>query len=162
MTKCEVCGGTIPEQNPNGCGTPNYHLPQWRENDVTSWLVQMNYAMMAIDLALHGLALRTSIDGLPTEALESIEKLEKDMAAAQTTLFELVTTVTSLNQTVANQQTQLATIATQITTLTTNYVNCDTRLSTMEAALEGVKTSVEKVTENLNSLTDRVQALEDK
>lgn len=156
MTTCDVCNNQINN------ATPNYKLPQWDGETVTSWLVQMNYAMLTIDTALHGLALRTSVGDIPEDVIKDVEKLNLFMSKSTILLGELCEEVTALKATSANQQTQLATLGSQVSTLNINYVNCDTRLSTLESAIEGLRMNVEKLTENLNSLTDRVAALEDK
>lgn len=143
-------------------GTPNYNLPQWTADTVTSWLTQMNSAMLKIDTVLHGLAIRTVVNDIPEDIIADVENLNEFMTSAKNVINDIDEQVQYLLKESASQNTQLATLTQQTQTLTINYANCDTRLSTMEAAMQGMQASLLKLTENLNSLTERVQALEDK
>lgn len=72
--------------------TPNYKLPLWDKDSLTSWLSTMNYAMTTIDFALHKLALITPLDGkVPPELVDSVTKLEdwQEQASEQLSTIEL-------------------------------------------------------------------------
>lgn len=143
----------VPEQRV----TPNYKLPQWDATTVTSWLTQMNYAMLTIDTVMHNLALRTSFDGeIPPELISDVERLNAQMqtVAAQVADFDGRIALLETKQT--SMETSLATAKQDIGTLQVNYSNLDTRVSTLELQMTNLTANVNKIAENLDTLTQRV------
>lgn len=137
--------------------TPNYNLPLWQNNTVTSWLVQLNYAMQTIDTVMHNLALRTSIDGtVPPELFSTVEKLEQDVAE----LKNVALRVTHAEESITNLQTQMANLLSDVNTLRINYVNLDTRMSTAESSIQNLQGELDKIQENVNSNTATLTAIE--
>lgn len=148
--------GNQPEFNPD-YNTPNYRLPLWKNNTVTSWLVQMNYAMRTIDTVMHNLALRTSIDGsVPPELFSTVEKLEQDVAALKDTALR----VTQAEANITNLQTQMATVIQDVGTLLINYNNLDTRMTTAETAIQNLQGEINRVQNNVDANLDAIHALE--
>lgn len=144
--------------------TPNYKLPLWQHNTVTSWLIQMNYAMTQIDTVMHNLALRTSIDGdIPEELISAVEKLESQVNELQATAEKVVLQESQI----ASIDSRLTTAQADISTLMINYKNLDTRMNTAENVLSNLQNEFDKLQETFNqhiteynSLADRVAALE--
>lgn len=140
--------------------TLHYKLPQWRENDITSWLTQMNYAMQRVDDVMWQLALRTGIDGLPDETVEEVVRLSNWSEQVNADLNTLKESVGNSLISQSNMQTQITTIQTRLETITTNLVNIDTRMNTLESKMDGIQVVLSKLENNLNALTERVEALE--
>lgn len=137
--------------------TPNYKLPLWKNNTVTSWMSQMNYAMATIDTVMHNLALRTSIDGsVPPELFSTVEQLEKDVAA----LKDVALRMTQAETNITNLQTQMANVIQDVGTLLINYNNLDTRMTTAETAIQNLQGEINEVQSNVDSNLDAIQALE--
>lgn len=141
--------------------TPNYHLPLWKAGDITSWLVQVNGAMMAIDTALHKLALQTGIDGMPDEAIATLARVEELVNTLHTEVTVMTQDISDIRSQIANYETQLTTVQTDIRTLFTNYTNVDTRIKTLESTIQLTNNEVTKVQNNLDSLESRVGTNED-
>ena len=142
-----IHGGVIPMES-----TPNYRLPLWKANTITSWLQQMNYAMLTIDTIMHNLTLRTSIDGsVPQELFSTVEQLEKDVAEFK-----------EAAEAVTNLQTQMANVLSDVATLRINYNNVDTRLTTVESAIQNLQSDIDKVQNNVNINSDEIVALENR
>lgn len=136
--------------------TPNYHLPLWQNNTVTSWLVDLNYAMSTIDFVMHNLALRTSIDGsVPPELFSTVEQLEKDVAELKTVALRM----TQAEENITNLQTQTANLIQDTNTLRINYNNLDTRMSTAESAIQNLQSDVDKIQNNVNINSDEIESL---
>lgn len=142
-------------------GTENYQLPQWDAQTVTSWMTQLNYAMFRIDQVMHGLALRTGIDGVSEELIKDVEKLNEEYNKIACKLAEVNNNLYDNNAQQASIQTQLTNLATQVQTLTTNLVNVDTRLSTVESKAENIQLQLTKTMENLNQLSTDVTGVSD-
>lgn len=153
--------------------TPNYQLLLNRADTITSWLTIFNVNMTAIDIIMHNLALRTSINGeVPPEAINDIIKLNEQVAALQ----DQVKQIPLLAEQLANLTTTVNTNSTDINTLKINFTNADTQIATINVRLAGLQESVEKCQMNIATLNDtltdvqnsltsleaRVKALEDK
>lgn len=139
---------------PGEYSTPNYHLPLWKNNTVTSWLTQMNYAMTAIDVIMHNFSLRTSIDGeVPKELISAVERLEAEMDDLRDTAMR----VTQLEQQVTSLQTQMANALQDINTLRINYINIDTRMSTAESAIQNLQAEIDKIQTNVNTNSEDIE-----
>lgn len=146
---------------PDDYTTPNYHLLLWKKSTITSWLTQLNKNMLKIDVIMHNLALRTSIDGdVPPEAIENIITINEEIAKINNTIEPLVEQVNLMQQSVNNLQTQMTTVLADVGTLKINYVNLDTRMSTVESTQQNITSTVEKIENNYNDLNTRVMALE--
>lgn len=136
--------------------TPNYKLPLWKHSTVTSWITQMNYAMTTIDIVMHNLALRTSIDGsVPPELFSTVEQLEKDVAA----LKDVALRMTQAETNITNLQTQMANIIQDVNTLRINFNNIDTRMTTAESAIQNLQADVDNIQENVNTNSDDIANL---
>lgn len=142
--------------------TPNLKLPQWEKDDVTSWMTQLNSAMLLIDSAVHAIMLRTSIDGVPEEAISDIEKLNNQVSVLQETVANMQDLLNKVDSETANLDTNVTQIMQQLNTLTINYQNLDTRVSTVESKCQNLNTLIEKLQENVNSIDTRVTDLENK
>ena len=136
--------------------TPNYKLPLWKNSTVTSWMVQLNYAMTTIDIVMHNLALRTSIDGsVPSELFSTVEQLEKDVAQLKDTALRM----TQAEDSITNLQTQMANVIQDVSTLRVNYTNLDTRMSTVESVIQNLQGEIDKIQVNVNNNSSEIEAL---
>lgn len=105
---------TLPERH-----TPNYELPLWDKNSVTSWMSTMNYAMTTIDLALHKLALGTPLDGnIPDSLVNSITALEEWKQEAEERISTVELNLIALQQTVNTIQESLNQLTIKVDTNT--------------------------------------------
>ena len=81
--------------------TPNYKLPLWDKNSITSWITTMNYAMTTIDFAMHKLALGTPLDGdIPQELIDSITSLEQWKEEAENRISTIESNLIALQKSV--------------------------------------------------------------
>lgn len=157
MTSNDPIHGNMNPPAPGDYSTPNYQLPLWQSDTVTSWLGQMNYAMSRIDTVMHNLALRTSIDGtVPEELFSTVEQIEKDIAELKTSALR----ITQLEESVTNLQTQMANVLQDLNTLRINYVNADTRISTVESSITNLQGLYDKVQANVNDNSEDIDKLE--
>ena len=159
---CPPCPPPCPPRPVTTYSTPNYHLPQWKASDVTSWLTQMNMAMMQIDTALHKLALSTGVDGVPQELIEQITKLEEAVTLLENMYTAVDNRTENLNQLVTNINTIIANLQTTMQTLTTNFVNLDTRFTTVELQANNAVEKVNKMEVNLNTTIKTVDDLKNR
>lgn len=159
---CPPCPPPCPPRPVTTYSTPNYHLPQWKASDITSWLVQMNMAMMQIDTALHKLALATGVDGVPQELIEQITKLEEAVTLLENMYTAVDNRTENLNQLVTNINTIIANLQTTMQTLTTNFVNLDTRFTTVELQASNAVEKVNKMEVNLNTTIKTVDDLKNR
>lgn len=141
--------------------TQYYHLPLWRANDVVSWLVGLNGAMKQIDALFHDFALRTGIDGEPTDLIRQVAELKtnqdnllewqtiaiKDMAATTKVVSDVLANFDLVNE--------------KIRTLNFNYSNLDVRVRQIEQKLEESGTGIAKILESIMELKNRTDTLEE-
>lgn len=152
---------TVPPLHPDWIVTPNYRLPIWRSNTVTSWLVQLNNAMLILDTVLHDFALRTSDTGeIPNELVTQVETNTDDIAEIKTSLCSTVENLKNVTEQLTNLSSTVANHTQNLNTLFINYNNIDTRMETAESAIDGLRQEVTKLNNNLNTLEQRVSALE--
>lgn len=152
---------TVPPLHPDWIVTPNYRLPIWRANTVTSWLVQLNNAMLILDTVLHDFALRTSDTGeIPNELVTQVETNTDDIAEIKTSLCSTVENLKNVTEQLTNLSSTVANHTQNLNTLFINYNNIDTRMETAESAIDGLRQEVTKLNNNLNTLEQRVSALE--
>lgn len=105
---------TLPERH-----TPNYKLPLWDKNSVTSWMSTMNYAMTTIDFALHKLALGTPLDGdIPDSLVNSITALEEWKQEAEERISTVELNLIALQKTVNTIQESLNQLTIKVDTNT--------------------------------------------
>lgn len=141
--------------------TINYQLPLWESKDITSWLTQLNEAMCKIDLALHGLALRTQpIGEQPEDVVADIEKLNKEYTDLKKEFTELKTVVDSNSSAVTTLQTQQTTTTTNVNTLLTNTANLDVRVTAIEAALITINATITKIQTEQQGQESAIEALD--
>lgn len=131
--------------------TTNYALPLWTAETLTSWMNDMNYAMRTIDETMHTLALRSSIDGQPSqELIEAVDKLEVQMAIANSNIVSALNLIPQ----VANHTEQIANLTDQVGILNTNYLSLDTRMTAIESAVTSLNIAVQKLQETVNQMID--------
>ena len=159
---CPPCPPPCPPRPVTTYSTPNYHLPQWKASDITSWLVQMNMAMMQIDTALHKLALSTGVDGVPQDLIDQITKLEEAVTLLENMYTAVDNRTENLNQLVTNINTIIANLQTTMQTLTTNFVNLDTRFTTVELQASNAVEKANKMEVNLNTTIKTVDDLKNR
>lgn len=145
-----------------GCSdqTPNYGLPLWKASDVTSWLMQINGAMLRIDTIMHDLALRTGINGLPDDLVTCVSKLTQDVEVLKCTIGELGNKTASTELIVQNMNTQVAAIKTDLSSITINLTNFDTRLMTVDTKTEGLENRVTLMRSDVNMIQQAVTNLQ--
>ena len=153
----------VPFPPVDGCGcdkgTEFYNLPLWKASTVTSWLQQMNGAMIRIDSILHNLALRTGINGLPDDVVNCVQKLAQDMAEVQCTVSQLTNEGANTKLLLQNTQTAMGSVQTDISTLQLSVTNLDTRLMTIASSQDNVKNSINIVKSDLTMLASTVKSL---
>lgn len=155
----------IHPDNPSTPGTTdvaltiNYKLLLCLQNTITSWLTIFNENMRRIDLAMHDIALRTSIDGeVPPEAIEDLIKLNESMAEAQTKISTIENTINQIEDELVNLQVLQGDVA----VLKQNYINLDTAVSALNLIYTSLQQDVQKLQNNLTSLEQRFGDLETK
>lgn len=137
--------------------TPNYHLLMYRANDVTSWLINYNTTMMTIDKIMHSLALRTeAVTAVPEDLIETVEKLEEEVAALKSSTAELIISNGNLSTQVSNAMESLANVQQSVQSLIINTTALDTRMTTVETAVQNLQTNLAKMVENVNVLATRI------
>lgn len=145
-----------------GCtsnSTPWYGLPQWAAGDVTSWLMQMNGAMLRIDTIMHDLALRTGINGLPDDLVSCVAKLSQDMEVVKCTIGEMSNKQANIDLLMQNLNTQFSAMKTDVASLTLSVTNLDTRIMTVDSKADGMKNDIVLLKTDLNMLSNTVQNL---
>ena len=145
-----------------GCtsnSTPWYGLPQWAAGDVTSWLMQMNGAMLRIDTIMHDLALRTGINGLPDDLVSCVAKLSQDMEVVKCTIGEMSNKQANVDLLMQNLNTQFSAMKTDVASLTLSVTNLDTRIMTVDSKADGMKNDIVLLKTDLNMLSKTVQNL---
>lgn len=140
--------------------TPNYGLPLWRASDVTSWLMQMNGAMLRIDTIMHDLALRTGINGLPDDLVTTVSKLCQDVGVLQCTVGELQNKTCNMELLMQNLNTSMGAIKTDIASIQLNLTNMDTRIMTVDSANQQLRNDMTLVKSDLNMLSNTVTNLQ--
>lgn len=155
-----------PPENPcpprPGCGnnTPWYGLPQWKASDVTSWLMQMNGAMLRIDTILHDLALRTGINGLPDDLVTTVSKLCGDVEQMKCTMGELTNKQANVELLMQNINTQFSAMKTDVASLQLTMTNFDTRLMAVDSKANALKNDVTLIKTDINMLSSTVKNLQ--
>lgn len=166
--KCEACPAF--PRKPHDCGdcecceprpktTKFYHLPLWRANDITSWMVGLNSAMMKIDELFHQFALRTGIDSAPEELVTQVETLTRSVDALLEWQEKASNDITGTNKIVTGVLGQLDIINEKIRQLNFNYSNLDTRMLTVETSQNNAATQTDKLVENVDALTTTIAEL---
>lgn len=145
-----------------GCGdsTPNYGLPLWKASDVTSWLMQLNGAMLRIDTIMHDLALRTGINGLPDDLVTTVSKLCQDMEQMKCMVGELGNKTANMELLMQNMNTSFSAMKTDIASMQLSLTNFDTRLMTVDSANQQNKNDITLIKTDLNMLSQTVNALQ--
>lgn len=145
-----------------GCSdqTPNYGLPLWKASDVTSWLMQINGAMLRIDTIMHDLALRTGINGLPDDLVTTVSKLTQDVDVLKCSVADLANKNANTELIVQNMNTQVAAIKTDLSSITINLTNLDTRVMTVDTKTEGIQNKVTLLQSDLNMISSTVDNLQ--
>lgn len=139
--------------------TPNYGLPLWKASDVTSWLMQMNGAMLRIDNIMHDLALRTGINGLPDDLVTTVSKLCQDVAVLNCTVGELSNKQANQDLLMQNMNTQFSAMKTDIASLQLSITNLDTRVMTVDSANQQNRNDITLIKSDLNMLSKTVTNL---
>lgn len=167
---CRPCPPMCPPPRPlppcrptkPGCtsnSTPWYGLPQWAAGDVTSWLMQMNGAMLRIDTIMHDLALRTGINGLPDDLVSCVAKVSQDVEVIKCTVGELSNKQANVDLLMQNLNTQFSAMKTDVASLTLSVTNLDTRIMTVDSKADGMKNDIVLLKTDLNMLSKTVQNL---
>lgn len=147
---------------PNDCSnhTPYYGLPQWKASDVTSWLMQMNGAMLRIDTILHDLALRTGINGLPDDLVTTVSKLCGDVEVLKCSMGELTNKQANIELLMQNINTQFSAMKTDVASMQLSLTNFDTRLMTVDSKANALKNDVTMLKSDVNMLSSTLQGLQ--
>lgn len=145
-----------------GCSdqTPNYGLPLWKASDVTSWLMQINGAMLRIDTIMHDLALRTGINGLPDDLVSTVSKLNQDVEVLKCSIADLGNKTASTELIVQNMNTQVAAIKTDLSSITINLTNLDTRLMTVDTKTENLENRMTLMRSDVNMIQQSINNLQ--
>lgn len=145
-----------------GCSdqTPNYGLPLWKASDVTSWLMQINGAMLRIDTIMHDLALRTGINGLPDDLVSTVSKLNQDVEVLKCSIADLSNKTASAELIVQNMNTQVAAIKTDLSSITINLTNLDTRLMTVDTKTENLDNKMTLMRSDVNMIQQSINNLQ--
>lgn len=145
-----------------GCSdqTPNYGLPLWKASDVTSWLMQINGAMLRIDTIMHDLALRTGINGLPDDLVSTVSKLNQDVEVLKCSIADLSNKSANTELIVQNMNTQVAAIKTDLSSITINLTNLDTRLMTVDTKTENLENKVTLMRSDVNMIQQSINNLQ--
>lgn len=149
---CPPVPGCTP--NPPGCSnhTPNYGLPLWKASDVTSWLMQMNGAMLRIDTILHDLALRTGINGLPDDLVTTVSNLCQNYEVLKCTVSEMGNKQANLELLMQNLNTQLSAMKTDVSSMGISINNFDTRLMSMDSVTKALRNDIVLIKTDMNML----------
>ena len=144
---------------PKDRNTPWYGLPQWSPATTVSFLVTMNNAMMCIDSALHNLALRTGIDGVPSDLVTTVEKLELETKDLKCAISKLSVDSNNFELKLANMTKSITTIQADISTLLINTSNLDTRMTTQEMKSTQLNATLTKLQENVAHIMETIRSI---
>lgn len=144
---------------PTGCNhhTRNYGLPLWKASDVTSWLMQMNGAMIRIDEVLHDLALRTGINGLPDDVISTVQRLSQDVEVLKCTVSDVTNKSANIELLMQNMNTQFGAMQTDLSSMQLSITNLDTRIMTIDSSNTQNKNNITLLKSDLNMLSDTVK-----
>lgn len=185
--ECNVC----PAQpvKPSGCcgcddcrpySTKYYHLPLWRANDVTSWLVGINKAMVDIDQLFHDFALRTGIEGVPDDVVTTVQQLQasvdcledfrrstiEDLAATTKVVSDALGSIDLVNEKLrglgfaqSNTEVRIKGIEQELSDIKDNITTLFSRVEKLDASVEENTESIGNLNEQLASEVTRLESL---
>ena len=146
-----------------GNHTRNYGLPLWKASDVTSWLTQMNAAMMRIDEVMHDLALRTGVNGVADDLAKSVGLLLNDVEVLKCNMSDINNKAASNELLMQNMTTQMSAMHTNMSSLELTLTNLDTRIMTVESKNQNqdnsmtlLKSDLQQVSAGLKSLREAI------
>lgn len=148
----------MPDPHCHGQYTRNYGLPLWKASDVTSWLTQMNAAMMRIDEVMHDLALRTGVNGVADDLAKSVGLLINDVEVLKCNMSDINNKAASNELLMQNISTQMSAMHTNMSSLELSMTNIDTRIMTVESANKNQDNSLTLVKADLKMLADTVKS----
>ena len=141
--------------------TKYYGLPLWRANDVTSWMVGLNSAMEKIDMLFHNFALRTGIDGQPTDLTLAVTSLETNMKQLLNWQGNQLKDMAQTTKVVADILGSIDLINEKIRLLNFNYSNLDVRVKSLEQQFCTTGAEYAKLLSTVYSLNDKCDKMQE-
>lgn len=141
---------------PSGCcgceeckpySTKYYHLPLWKANDVTSWMLGLNKAMTDIDQLFHDFALRTGIEGVPDDLVETVQKLQSSVDCLEKFRIQTIEDLASTTKVVSDMLGNIDLINEKLRGLAFDQSNTNTRVKGIEQELVVVKNDIKELYE---------------
>lgn len=148
----------MPPHHP-GQHTRNYGLPLWKASDVTSWLTQMNAAMMRIDEVMHDLALRTGVNGVADDLAKSVGLLLNDVEVLKCNMADINNKAASNELLMQNMSTQMSAMHTNMSSLELTLTNLDTRIMTVESKNQNQDNSMTLIKSDLQQAAAGLKSL---
>jgi len=142
-------------------GTQYYDLPLWKANDVTSWMVGINGAMIKIDCLFHQFALRTGIDGIPEEIADAVSKLQCSVNALEEWQKVAIKDMAGTTKVVADTLASLDLINEKIRQLNFNYGNLDVRVKSLESGDNDISAQITKLIENIDAVQTEIASIKE-
>ena len=155
---CNTCPA-VPVK-PTGCcdcdeckpfSTKYYHLPLWKANDVTSWMLGLNKAMTEIDQLFHDFALRTGIEGVPDDLVETVQKLQASVDCLEEFRVKTIEDLASTTKVVSDMLGNIDLINEKLRGLAFDQSNTNTRVKVIEQELVVVKNDVKELYERADA-----------
>ena len=151
---CNIC----PAQpvKPSGCcgceeckpfSTKYYHLPLWRANDVTSWMVGLNKAMTDIDQLFHDFALRTGTEGEPSDLVETVQALQASVDCLEKFRVKTIEDLAATTKVVSDMLGNIDLINQKIRGLEFDQSNTNVRVKGIEQQLVDIKNDIKELYE---------------
>lgn len=145
-------------------GTSNktefYGLPLWKASDVTSWLMQMNGAMIRIDSIMHNIALRTGINGIPEDLTNTVSQLCSEFNQFKVQLCEVTNDVATQKLNILNLTQQINNMQTDLSSMQLTATNLNTRMLTLETTQQNQANSLTMVQTDVNMMSKTINALQ--
>lgn len=141
-----------PIRRPN---TPNYKLPLWRSDTVTSWMTDLNYAMSKIDTIMHNLELRTGIEGSPSQELaDEVIALREEVNKLNETKDEYLPRFTAMEQNYVAMNALLTTLTSDMNVLRNNQLTLDSKMDSVLAEISTLRARIDKLDVNFTAHVD--------
>lgn len=172
---CPICGETVEGCTCGYCThkippyltsavTKHYKLPLWHDEDVTSWLVQVNCAMERIDEALHAIACHTGkryIDGKLKEMYAELEGLHKRVDDLSANHVALANIVDAMGNTLKTAMDNIEKLQFDLSKLEVDVAGNTANIEELRTDLESLRNLVNEISDLAISNQNKIAAIQD-
>lgn len=145
--KCDYCDPCDPCNTCNPYVTRFYKLPLWKANDVTSWMTGLNGAMIMIDQLFHDFSLRTGIEGVPDEVVETVQQLQESVNCLEQFRLKTIEDLSSTTKIVSDILGNIDLINQKIRGLEFNQSSASVRIKGIEQQLVDINSDIDSLVE---------------